>query len=570
MMSDLEMSNQNSETRFYREPSRGHIRFGSAESENDSAQRLLVRSDPKSDESFMGYIVRLTEENHYPTPSWIFRLAGIDSNQRQSCAIMFKHPTCLGKLAAITENDIRELSALTYPPAEIPTREDVVLFQDAEMYKYLIRPEQPKVCPDCLREAKYCRRIWDLLLVTACPIHHRLLLDRCPNCDAPLSRIRRRVSICTCEYDYRHAPVQAVDDDQLILTKQIYSLCGLTPDSCARNNGNEPIYDLNLSDLATLIVFMAGQYKGQLTISGRHYISKAHDISEVHKTLTKARRVFEKWPDRYYQFLEQRQGRDELEGGKTDRHYSGLGRSFGHFYEGLYAKLTSPNFNFMRESFSHYAATTWQGGYVSKARWHISSASKSMYVPRNEARRQLRASIEYIDRLVAVGELKAIVRQTGMKRLVLIDADSLARTKRLHEGALYVKGAAERLGISRYRTENLVFDGCLEVIGGSEDNSFKGWRFTETAIDNLLLKIRSKIVSSSVSDQLSTINFRMACQMLFGYKLRMSLLIKGIMSDAISPCGEDTTEIGLMRFLFISPKIDAYLKALTRHNRRGQ
>jgi hypothetical protein len=38
---------------------------------------LLVRSAPKPDESLMGYLVRLTEENHYDSPSWILRLANM-------------------------------------------------------------------------------------------------------------------------------------------------------------------------------------------------------------------------------------------------------------------------------------------------------------------------------------------------------------------------------------------------------------------------------------------------------------------------------------------------------------
>ena len=64
-------------------------------------------------------------------------------------------------------------------------------------------------CPECLAgdDTPYFRRIWRLTLATVCPIHHCLLLDRCPNCGATLSFFRQTLgqrvtgtskSICRC------------------------------------------------------------------------------------------------------------------------------------------------------------------------------------------------------------------------------------------------------------------------------------------------------------------------------------------------------------------------------------
>lgn len=41
-------------------------------------------------------------------------------------------------------------------------------------------------CPDCLAEAPYFRRLWRIAFVTHCPAHHRVLLDGCARCDAPI------------------------------------------------------------------------------------------------------------------------------------------------------------------------------------------------------------------------------------------------------------------------------------------------------------------------------------------------------------------------------------------------
>ncbi len=42
--------------------------------------RLLRTPSPFIDECLMGYILRLTQENGYGTPSWIFELAGLKVN----------------------------------------------------------------------------------------------------------------------------------------------------------------------------------------------------------------------------------------------------------------------------------------------------------------------------------------------------------------------------------------------------------------------------------------------------------------------------------------------------------
>lgn len=50
-----------------------------------------------------------------------------------------------------------------------------------------------QLCPWCLRadQQPYLRLIWRLSFFTVCPIHGRLLLDRCPSCNEPFSILRQ-------------------------------------------------------------------------------------------------------------------------------------------------------------------------------------------------------------------------------------------------------------------------------------------------------------------------------------------------------------------------------------------
>lgn len=55
-----------------------------------------------------------------------------------------------------------------------------------------------KVCADCVRENRWCRRVWLLRGAIACPVHRRLLIDTCGRCQRRISWRRTGVDVCTC------------------------------------------------------------------------------------------------------------------------------------------------------------------------------------------------------------------------------------------------------------------------------------------------------------------------------------------------------------------------------------
>jgi hypothetical protein len=81
--------------------------------------RLLIVSKPEKDESFIGYIVRLTESNGYETPSWIFSLSGIDYMELQwKFTFVFSRSEKLDNLATLTGSTLDDLLSLLYLPAK--------------------------------------------------------------------------------------------------------------------------------------------------------------------------------------------------------------------------------------------------------------------------------------------------------------------------------------------------------------------------------------------------------------------------------------------------------------------
>ena len=69
---------------------------------------------------------------------------------------------------------------------------------------YNLHKQRAKICPCCLELDSYCRKLWNLIPLTACPIHHCLLVDICPQRDRQIRWDRNSVTHCKyCKLDWR-------------------------------------------------------------------------------------------------------------------------------------------------------------------------------------------------------------------------------------------------------------------------------------------------------------------------------------------------------------------------------
>src|SRR6266849_5715036 len=127
--------------------------------------KLLARPKPEKGESFIGYLIRLTELNRYDTPSWILSLSNIDYMELQwTFSFVFSHSKRHEKLAQLINNALSDLTRLLYLPANFSqgyTTEHEYDFYGAFLNRSIIRPHCPKICPRCLSESGYCLRVWD-------------------------------------------------------------------------------------------------------------------------------------------------------------------------------------------------------------------------------------------------------------------------------------------------------------------------------------------------------------------------------------------------------------------------
>ncbi|MCR6480418.1 TniQ family protein [Variovorax sp. ZS18.2.2] len=173
-----------------------------------TARVLPVRFPPLPDELLSSWFVRLAHANGEKSHSLGFRifrgecnfLRGGDQKLDRGHDVQ-----ALTLLAQATKTSLQRVKASTlgayagYLWDEISTRGVrrwvmPVLDRGGERTRHGLQ-----ACAECLRDdaAPYFRRSWRLALQVACPFHGRLLIDHCPECNAPLVMHRGDVGIFT-------------------------------------------------------------------------------------------------------------------------------------------------------------------------------------------------------------------------------------------------------------------------------------------------------------------------------------------------------------------------------------
>jgi hypothetical protein len=149
------------------------------------------------DESFASWLARAAAANGL-RPGELYRIVqpGEDRNPRDLDRYADDH--LVDRLAESTGADKRRLKLATF------RRWTGKLFDnDYSAQKLAWLPPAGRVggkrchgqqfCPECLASdaAPYLRLTWRLSFITVCPIHKRLLLDRCPHCGEPFNVLRQ-------------------------------------------------------------------------------------------------------------------------------------------------------------------------------------------------------------------------------------------------------------------------------------------------------------------------------------------------------------------------------------------
>lgn len=415
-------------------------------------QRLLRTPAPRPGESFPGYLLRLTEENSYDSLRWIPERAGLTVDPaRGKWADLWTPGPHITLLCEMTGLSQVELACLREPLAP----------------GCLMRWRAPKVCPSCLREEGWCRKAWDVLPFTVCPLHRIVLVDFCPHCANPISWARASISVCRCGYDWRRIHPPPIGEDGVLATaRRMLSIW------------QEPTVDLpSVAEAAAQPHILEGAnvyptalsalMDGWLQMRNGIKLQAVTENDLCHQAASSVAQALTNWPESFFRFFDQF---DETTVCTWQRNW------FDHRGSDL---SETQGWVLVAKALEEYLEVRWAGrGGPPVPRRFVRKEDASWYLNRGA---------NFIDQLVAHGRLRSVdgIAISGSR----IDFRSFRKLEREIVGLMPAAEAAAELGIGLGQFRELLRCKLL-----SADNEFQGdekdeAKFSHQLLSNLLQRI---------------------------------------------------------------------------------
>jgi len=396
--------------------------------------RLVVTARPTPTESLMGFVLRLTELNGYPSTSYVLAAMGkewyLPNVGRLDAAR-------LATLAGLGQGDIERL---THRPAERPRAYVRVYGSDLPSYEVNLR--HPKVCPTCVAEGRPCEAFWDLAQAAVCPVHQVHLLSECPGCSKRLLWARSKVRQCKCGFDLAAAPVApvtpALSELMAVLRSRVYQDQALAPLPPAMSH----LAHLDLRRLCKLIWVMSGVVHqargGRRAPKARCHYRDQLDV--VAGALTN-------WPVGFRDFLTATY-EDVLQNAEE------LPR-FPNVFSWLLVRLIKNDegersgFEFLERQVYRFGAQHWTRGSMAR------DEDSQRLVPERVRWGTMGEACEAtglhpltLKKRIASGEIKIRRIKKSSNRAIVVDLDSIRSLQLTQYPAVSIRDAAPRIGVS--------------------------------------------------------------------------------------------------------------------------
>tara|TARA_E500000305_G_scaffold91857_1_gene79731 strand:+ start:72 stop:1043 length:972 start_codon:yes stop_codon:yes gene_type:complete len=202
---------------------------------------------PIKGETLPGFTIRLAERNGVSSPQTIAKSLGSPYSTLQAAAL---GPFDLQPVSDGADVPIETLASMTYWPTG---HGNELRFLETTVDPEMLSLKHRKACPSCLSEKPFHRAVWDLQLVTACPVHQVRLISTCQECGRRLRWQSASITNCLCGADLRRASTEPVPSLELDGLSLIYAVLGLNGLEDKRTG---PVADLDFKDLLALMLHL--------------------------------------------------------------------------------------------------------------------------------------------------------------------------------------------------------------------------------------------------------------------------------------------------------------------------
>jgi hypothetical protein len=487
-----------------------------------SSLRLLRTPVPYSGESFLGYLLRLTEENSYDSLRWILELAGLKvyPDQGRWADLWRSHPrlSLLREVTGLSEAEMESLRETLAPGC-------------------LVRWKTPKVCPSCLREKSWCRKAWDVLPFTVCPLHRVTLIDSCPHCHRAISWARKSVSVCRCGYDWRRISQPVINGDgELTAARRMLSIWR------EKAKGDFPLEDATghpfTREISTVYPdALCALADAWLFLKNKVRLQSTTDNELCHRAVASVAFALDDWPESFFRFCDQ-----------FDTAALQTLQRLWFSYSGVELSETQ-GWLLVAVALEEYLEGQ-QNGVGPPFR-------RLLWM--EEAGRRLGLDVSQVERLVEQGKLRsgASIRRAGVS---WIDSHSLRRLAREIERMQPALEAAVDLGIGLGQLGDLARYGLLSPDSGPEIDGCDETKFSRKTLADFLDRISDLVTPPRDGGEYSVIPLGRVADHLGLHGLSFGRFMQAMSDGFPRPVIEREGLPGrLSRFWFRLDEINQYL-----------
>ena len=299
--------------------------------------RLPVPIDPISLESLASWLERIRLHYFYPE-DWLNQIFTSPLRQQPNVLRTMSH---YQQVADLTELEVKTLFGMTlhrfvpcyYLAAAWPVwpleQDDIPapLWEAGGLERYVHGRQHGKICPLCWGEQQKPAILlpWSLRLITSCPKHRVLLVDRCSACSQALVIDQSSGRCATCGQALARLETTPLDPQKgdLELTSLLWSAHGYTqrtvPLTALPLAAEHPLWSIPTAALMQFLwsfgqlvvshlphapLFEWTSEAGPMTGKTAPIILKQAEVQTVHTVLRAMWHLLKGWPETWYTLLE--------------------------------------------------------------------------------------------------------------------------------------------------------------------------------------------------------------------------------------------------------------------------
>ncbi len=497
----------------------------------DQRRLLALSLVPKDDESLLGFLVRL-----------VGRVRNSDARHLAS-AVGLRFPGCVFDdsdfvpLSEVSGVPLERLRLMVYRPG---SRHAHHRYGSAEIHREQFDLLRRRACIQCMSDAPYHRRFWDLTLAAACPEHGLRLVTVCHACSAPLRWSGQKIDACSqCCTLLTSAPVQVAPRAEVEAAEGLRALAWGAPVPWLHAN-LAAAHRGDLVRAAIVLGMFATRWQGQF----RPEALAAAGAEKLGQVVGAGITTLRFWPASFHQLLaEHTSSRNDADGAR---------RSFGDLYDWMRAmpdgvfkdecrSITQDFVQARPEIGLRSHRSEFLGGRgLSTGLISLDRAAARMGMSTTRVKRLARAGLVRLESEHGRGVPSAIQAST-------VEAFAVSRSRLLTLGQV-----SRLMAVSAANVRALQAGGLLPAVHAAKAAGLGRWAFDSDVVHDLLRRLEATR-TSEVSGQ--TAGFRTALVALHRRGVSMSGMFRLVLDGDLPVASIDDGQAGLGRLRFCARRL---------------